>query len=119
MCNELIIYPGNLLEITIEANTENEDGTIEALDLTIYDEINIHFKVTRDSEPLIELSTQNDGGLTIDENQIIVSKEISEDIAYIGPVLYDIECINEDGKTTYGPGTARIEKKITNPPATT
>lgn len=118
-CEELIIYPGNKLEFVFEANIENEDGTTTELDLSIYDTINIHFKTTRDAEPLIELSTETGEGLTVDGNTITVSKEISDDITYNGQVMYDIEGINDSGKTTYGPGFARIIKKITNPPVTT
>jgi len=111
-CNEFIIYPGNLLQTQIEANIELEDGTTEELDLTAYDTINIQFKKTVNSPALISLTTEVGGGLTIDGNTILIDVEISDNVPP-GNVIYDIECINEDGAVTYGPGEAKIVQKTT------
>lgn len=113
-CEDFLIYPGNRLLTTIEANIENEDGTSSELDLEIYDTINIMFKKNANSEALITLSTESGEGLSVSGNIISIDKEIDDTVPIVGNVMFDIECINNSGTVTYGPGFAKIVKKITN-----
>ena len=116
MCDEFIIYPGNLLNTIIQGKTIDQDtGNTTPIDMSVYTTIKIHFKKTRSATtPVLSLSTESGGGLTIDEDQIIINKIIPADTVAVGDVVYDIECITGSNKTTYGPGKARIIKKITS-----
>lgn len=114
MCNEFIIYPGNLLTSEITATIEEEDGSTSDLNFSIYDSIYIHFKRTISGDPVITLSTATGEGLTIDGTRILIDTEIDEEIQP-GDVIYDILCTTDAGTVTYGPGTARILPRITIP----
>ena len=115
MCNEFIIYPGNLLNTIIQGKIIDDiTGEETPIDLTVYDSIKIHFKKTRTSEtPVLSLSTESGGGLTFEDDTITINKIIPADTEAIGDVVYDIECITGANKTTFGPGKAKIIKKIT------
>lgn len=113
-CEDFLIYPGNRLSKTIEANIENEDGTTSEFDLSLYDTISIMFKKNPNSEPLITLSTEVNGGLTVDQNVISIEADIEGNVPAVGNVMFDIECINDAGSVTFGPGFAKIVQKITN-----
>ena len=116
MCNEFIIYPGNLLSNVIQGKIiDEETGDTTPIDMEVYDTIKIHFKKTRTATtPVLTLSTESGGGLTVNEDTITINKIIPADTAAVGDVVYDIECITGSNKTTYGTGKARIIKKITS-----